>query len=475
MATQVIAFSGGVAPVYGAGQKSKFRHGGTWAAGDTWSVQVTSQLTGDFTIGKGNIAGKVFTAAINFKERAILGYEGGFAVSAIDDPTGWEEQNTGAANFPFSTQFGLIDTVYGFSTLSGRLYAFGNQTIQIWQTDADPTKWVLTQIMGNTGTGFPESMQSVGENDIFYVDYTGIRSIKIKELTNDAFVNDAGTPIDILVQPKVSSAISAENPIVATVSSLNKNYMAAIYDTIFVYGEYPISKISAWSRFDTKWTDVANAISGSGNFNGLGQSVISGLTIGVEYYWLKGTSTSTSLVNGTQTLLYQVIFTAQGTSVTVNGTAGQSVDDVLLPIRAAFVPTRVTSAATKTYWFGKDNYLYALPSTSNNDYTKALAETPWLEIGGGKMVQLEAIEIVCSGQWIIEYATNPITSTFATCAVTPFSASPTVDTSSTVGLRRFALSGNCSHAKFRFSCYEEGQIGSKLCSVSVVYKSSNEK
>ena len=141
------AFSGGVAEVKDYGQRNKLRFGGTWAVGDSWTAELTSTLSGNFTLGKGNIAGKTITSVFKFRNRAILGFNGGFALSAIDDPTGWEEQNVGSAVIPFSTQYGNTDSAYGFSLIGNRFAVFGEKTTQIWTIDADPSKWVLSQVL----------------------------------------------------------------------------------------------------------------------------------------------------------------------------------------------------------------------------------------------------------------------------------------------------------------------------------------
>jgi hypothetical protein len=478
------AFSGGVAPVYGAGQKSKFRHGGTWAAGDTWSAQVTSQLTGDFTIGLGNIAGKVYTSCLTFKERAILGYEGGFAISEIDDPTGWEEQNTGAATFPFSNTYGLVDTVVGLSTTTGRLYTFGERTIQSWATDADPTKWVLTQVIDNSGTVFGGSVQAIGEIDVYYVDRIGFRSVQTKELTGDAFVGDIGTPIDSVISNLIPN-ISNPESVCSAISPVTKNYMCWLTSSFYNFAKYPTSKISAWSRFTADYTNTAGAVSGAGVFNGSGQSTIA-TTIGVVYAWVRGSgATSISLVNGTETLNYETHFTAQGATVTINGTVGETVTDSIVPI-VTFTPTKLITQEASVYAYASDNYIYRQfgyedgIAVGTDDRSKATVITPWLALNGGKQVQLQAIEINCVGQWAVLVATNPMNPVDVLVCTTPTAGVPQAETSSTVGLRRYAVSGNCSHVRITFvsiatGYYAPSSFPAKLCSAAVIFQPSNEK
>jgi len=475
------AFSGGSAPVKGAGQKNKIRFGGTWAAGDEWTVSFTSQLSGEFTLGKGNIAGKNYLSCLTFKDRVILGYSGGFAISAVDDPTGWEEQNIGAAVFPFSNTYGISDSVAGIGTTTGRLYAFGQATIQSWNTDADPSKWTLQQVIDNAGTPFGGSIQSVGEIDIYYVDRTGARSIQTKELTGDAFVGDIGTPVDSLVSAAVLSVTDTPEEVCSAIMPGSKNYLVWIPSSFYNFAKFPISKIEAWTTYTADYSDLAAVINGAGVFNGSGQSTYT-VTAGVVYAWVRPTnSTSTTLVNGTETLNYETHFTAQGTSVVLNGTVGASVLDSLVPIRT-FTPSKMAVAGSSLYVYGTDNWVYRVFSReenefTENDYSKAVVVTPWLEIAGGKMAQLEAIELVCSGRWAVLVATNPASPVDVLATSTPFSSNAGV--SSTVSYRRFAISGNTSRVRLTFisiatTSYLSGKPP-RLCSAAVIYKPSNEK
>lgn len=477
------AFSGGTAEIKGAGQRSKLRFNGTWVAGDSWTVGVTSQLSGDFTLGKGEIAGKDYTAVLNFKNRSLLGYMGGFSISAVNDPTGWEEQNVGTASFVFSTTYGISDTVYGFSSIGGLVYVFGQKTIQSWATDADPSKWTLVQVIDNAGTAFVDSIQSLGEIDVLYVDRTGIRSIRTKELSGAAFISDVGTPVDELTQVRVRQAEANNVKIVATINPVNKNYMAFIYDSIFTLSQYSSSKLSAWTRYDTSWTDVLNALSNIGAFNGSGVRSITGLTIGRVYHWTKGVNT-TSLVNGTETFTLDTHFTAQATSVVLSGTAGLTAFDALYPIRTGPNPTKMVAGADEVHLYGDDNWLYRhfFNLASQGDFAVAVVETPWLEVSGGVMCQLEAIELVCVGSWTVYYASNPKTNNLTKALQTAVVAYPNSNTTATQDLRRFTISGNGSHIKLRFESSDLVKQDSytqisqpKLCSVAVVYKQSNQR
>lgn len=242
------AFIVGTASVPAFGSKTKVRFGGTWVAGDSWTTRFVSTLSGNFTLGKGNIAGQVYTCGFKLRDRVFVGFDNSFALSSIvDAPTLWEEQNAGAAVIEFVSQFGPQNTVTAFASLQGRLVVVGEQSIQIWQPDADPNLFSLQQTLDNTGTSSPLSVQNIGDLDVLYLDITGIRSLRAKEITLNAEVNDVGTPIDLLIRAALLGYDLSG--VCAIVEPVTRQYWIYINGTIYVLSKHSESKITAWSTF----------------------------------------------------------------------------------------------------------------------------------------------------------------------------------------------------------------------------------
>lgn len=459
------AFSGAVAEVGDYGQRSKFRFGGTWAVGDTWTAQVTATLSGNFTLGKGNISDRRITSIFKFRNRAILGFNGGFALSAIDDPTGWEEQNVGSAVIPFTTQYGNGDSAYGFALIGNRFVIFGGKTTQIWTIDADPSKWALSQVLDNTGTKHGDGVQAIGEVDVFYPDRTGIRSLRSKQLSGDAFVSDVGTPIDSIVRAKIKLAEDNNIHICSAIDPITKNYWVFIYDTIYVLTQSPTSKITAWATFEPTYLPLVSLVTGT--------STISGLTIGVRYHWQKGTG-ATSLINGTETLLKEGTFIAQGTSVTITGATG---DSTLWKSDNSFSPKKMFVVNGVIYLIGTNNRLYAYdPSVA--DWTPTYVETAWMDLGKPSLrKQFMAIDIAAVGSWKVKVSTNPQSNAFTTVLQRDPSTSPTIINGSSYDVSRFAFSGNGTHIKLMLESDDNGNstVIPRLSAVNIIYNSGNEK
>jgi hypothetical protein len=400
------------------------------------------------------------------RNRAFLGFAGGFGLSAINDPTGWEEQNVGSAVIPFSTQYGGGDTVYGFSITGQNMVVFGAKTTQIWNIDADPAKWSLSQVLDNTGTIHQYGVQAIGEVDVFYIESTGVRSLKTKELSGNAYVSDVGTPIDTIIRAKLKLAEAAGYPVCSAIEPNTKQYWIFVYDTIYVLTQSPVSKITAWAAYEPIVMPIVSGL--------MGVNTISGLTIGVRYYWDKSTA-STSLTNGTEVLLKAGTFIAQGTSVTIADTG--VAESTLFKADTTFRPVRMYVVDTTLYMISNDNKLFSY-THDGFDHVLAVAETPWFDMGSpSSNKQYEAIDLAAVGSWKTKIATNPKTNSFSTVLQTDPISSPTYISGSTYDAMRYACSGNGTHFKIRFECDDNGggSVRPKLSAANVVYKAGNMK
>jgi hypothetical protein len=126
----------------------------------------------------------------------------------------------------------------------------GKLSTQIWKVQGDPNEFALIQTLINVGTASPFSAQSIGELDVIYLDSTGIRSLRAKETTLNAFVSDIGSPVDALITEQIAGM--DEDTLAAAASGVEpiaKRYMLYLDGTIYVYSYFPASQISAWSTF----------------------------------------------------------------------------------------------------------------------------------------------------------------------------------------------------------------------------------
>lgn len=254
MSDRTYNFSGGVDAVTGFGQRGQLVFTGTWSDGDTWSVEMAATVENAFRIGAGNLLVdknqvrlSAPTCCFTYKNRVYLGVGTQFNFSDVADPTGWEEQNPGAGFILYISQYGGQDTVNAFGQLQGRLAVIGRRTVQFWITDADPTQFSNPQTLDNIGTAGPLTVINVGDYDTLMLDDTGVRSLRWREFTANADVDDLGIAIDGFIQNALLT--TAASTACAIVDPTSKRYWLYLAGNIYVFSRYRSSKIAAWSTY----------------------------------------------------------------------------------------------------------------------------------------------------------------------------------------------------------------------------------
>lgn len=143
------------------------------------------------------------------------------------------------------------------------LAIFAENAIQVWFWDPDPASHQQVQILNNTGTFAQNSVQEFGDSDVFYLNESGIRSLKARDSSNSAFVGDIGNPIDDEVQTLIKADRNAAKSAQAIMDPREGRYMIAIGSKVYVFSFFPSSKISAWSTYEPGFTISAWAYDGS--------------------------------------------------------------------------------------------------------------------------------------------------------------------------------------------------------------------
>lgn len=170
--------------------------------------------------------------------------------SAVGDPTNWTT-GTGAGFIDGTTQdVGAADFV-GLESYYNNLALFGRRAVQVWAMDPDPAKNQLVQVLGNIGLIAPNAAARYGNGDVLFLSDTGIRSIRARDASNAAILNDVGSPIDpVIVSRRLSLDAASAEKIKAMIDPLTGHFWLVWGATIYVLAYYPSTKITAWSTFD---------------------------------------------------------------------------------------------------------------------------------------------------------------------------------------------------------------------------------
>ncbi len=234
----------------GVPQQSIVTVGGTVEAYDEFTVSIT--LGSDtYAFGRLNCPQPVAEFVLPYKSKMYALAGNTMFASGVNTATGWNTANTGAGFVILSRQSSGAEEGMAMAEYFSRVALLFKSVIQMWTLDADFDQNNYEKPLKNTGTIAPKSVVSFGENDVFYLSAGGIRSIRARDSSNEAFVSDVGTSIDDLVK-EVIADLTADEREAATgaVDPVDGRYMLSIGGTIFVFTFFPNSKIAAWTTYE---------------------------------------------------------------------------------------------------------------------------------------------------------------------------------------------------------------------------------
>lgn len=207
--------------------------GGTLAQG--------ADTTGTFTPG-------AFAKTMGSKVYSVSGSNLHF--SGVDAPTGWTTDSVGAGFIDMAKQASGMENLVGIGEYQNNAAVFAERVILVEYIDPDPTLNRRLQVLRNTGTGAARSICGFGDADLFYLDESGVRSLRARDASNTAATNDVGVPIDSLVKAKMATFTLREKAAcISLIEPSAGRYWLVTKNEIFVFSLFPGSKVNAWSTY----------------------------------------------------------------------------------------------------------------------------------------------------------------------------------------------------------------------------------
>jgi hypothetical protein len=248
------SFSGGKNSTPAQQQTVRYTLGGSSFSIGT-KVQLIATLKNDpanpVYWGNARVLGTVPTAALTYKTKAHVTSGSSLLFSGVNQPTQWGLNATGSGFINMSNNNGGNEVLTGVALYQGNVASFARRAVQIWSIDTDPANNRQGQVLSNTGALGQKSIISVGDIDVFYLSDSGIRSLRARDSSNAAVVNDVGTPIDNLVLSDVSGLTEAQKTACPSViEPIDGRYWIAIGNKIYVYSYFPGSQVAAWSTYE---------------------------------------------------------------------------------------------------------------------------------------------------------------------------------------------------------------------------------
>ena len=179
--------------------------------------------------------------------------ESNWHYSKVDDPTVWDSQAgvTGGSGFDnLANHARGSEELMAIESYFDNLAIFGQDCIQIWKSDPNPDLIQQVQVLNNTGTIAAKSVAAIGDQDVFYLSRSGIRSLRSRDSSNSAHVGDIGNPIDDLLIADINSSSKNAESACSILDPRNGRYMLAIGSKVYVFSYFPSSQVSAWSVYE---------------------------------------------------------------------------------------------------------------------------------------------------------------------------------------------------------------------------------
>lgn len=177
--------------------------------------------------------------------------------SGIKNPTVWTTDAVGAFFIDMSQQTSGAETLTALAEYQGFVAVFAERVTMIWLIDSDPNNNKKQQTLKNTGTSCPRSVTQFGDSDLFYLDESGVRSIRARDASNAAATTDMGTPIDKLITAKLSALSDSDRQkVVGLINPQDKRFWLVFPDQIFVFTLFEGVKISAWTTYTPFYFDA---------------------------------------------------------------------------------------------------------------------------------------------------------------------------------------------------------------------------
>lgn len=217
---------------------------GTFESGDIFTITINGT---PYSVS-GSAAG-TGTMSLTFQQKVYSVTNSLLYFTALNAPA--DLTGTGSGFINIANQNALSEILTAIAEYQGRLAIFSRSNITIYKTDVDPALNIFQQSVPNTGTSSPRSVIPYGNIDVFYLEDSGIRSLRARDSSNSPAVNDVGVSIDTFVRDYISTLTEDQlERAMAIIEPVDGRYWLAMGKRIFVFSYFPGSKINAWSYYD---------------------------------------------------------------------------------------------------------------------------------------------------------------------------------------------------------------------------------
>ena len=467
----VVAPTGGQNAYAGTGMEYAFTVSLSGSSGGEVTATLTDILTGFQTqLGSGNVTSIIPTFIYTFGEKIYVLAGATAYFTALAQPSVWNDPNGAGNGFEtMSNFFSTAENLAAMAPYQGNVGFIFRRLVQIWHMDADPSLNDLIQTLPNIGTVAPLSVQAVGDMDIYMLADNGVRSVRVRDASNNAIIADVGTPIDSIIVALLAGLTDAQKATACGIIEPSSNrYWCYVPNAdgspgkIYVFSYFPSSQVAAWGTYSPSYQ--VNIPAPATNYTA-SAITFTGLLVGKRYAWLPGAN-EVSITNGTQTLLKEGAFTATATTATVAGNAPTAAFTGSLSVTTYFIPTKFC-VFNGQVWARAGDMLFQYGGANNLAYDNCgvLAVTPYIDSGTpATRKQFESIDVAFGGTWAIGASADYTTQIYKT-----------IYQNTTSSFLRQAQGWDATGTHYSLSMTESGSAAAVMASAAVHLRVGNEK
>lgn len=240
--------AGGVTAVAAVAQVSQVAFGGTYEALDKFTITIN----GTDYVATGRASGHM-TSAFVYKKRIYGVANSLLRYSAISAPSDWTTATpaSGSSFINMNSDSEGSERLTAIEQYQTYVGIWSRRQLRLYALNTDATTNTFIQTLQNTGTVAPRSVLAYGNTDVFYLDQTGIRSVKARDASNAAFVSDIGTKVDTYVKEyRATISVESVQRAFSIVDPVDGRFWLSIGSKIFVLSYYPSQQIQGWSHYD---------------------------------------------------------------------------------------------------------------------------------------------------------------------------------------------------------------------------------
>jgi len=166
--------------------------------------------------------------------------------SATEDPTNWSKvkDSSGTLGLPAGLEASGNEFAKAVISYRGKLCVFMENSIQLWKTNPNPGLTELDTTVDNAFVEYHRSIAPINE-DVFYLNSTGIHSVGQKIFTDTMSTSDVGSPVGDLVLASLSSSYEPK----AIFFPGDNQYVLVNNTDMFIFTHSTVAKLAAWTRY----------------------------------------------------------------------------------------------------------------------------------------------------------------------------------------------------------------------------------